>query len=146
MLAPLHREDFRWAPVRASGSLQHFVNHKRLLLNMADSNREAEKNQLRSLLQEALAPETAKTASDAIRQLLQQPQGPQKRTVFLLLAEEALQGEKDELRQLAAVLLRRKIATAFGCMDPSEQVCGDACVLTVDGSWLKAVFAGLEGN
>lgn len=90
---------------------------------MADSNREAEKSQLRSLLQEALAPETAKTASDAIRQLLQQPQGPQKRTVFLLLAEEALQGEKDELRQLAAVLLRRKISTAFGCMNPSEQVC-----------------------
>ncbi|KAL8269323.1 hypothetical protein Esti_006754 [Eimeria stiedai] len=81
-----------------------------------------QQQQLRELLQAALEPSTAKAASEQLRQLLQQQQQPeQQRAVYLLLAEECLQGEKEELRQLSAVLLRRKSAKAFSCMQREQQ-------------------------
>ncbi|KAL8447377.1 hypothetical protein Emag_004348 [Eimeria magna] len=66
-----------------------------------------QQQQLRELLQAALEPSTAKAASEQLRQLLQQQQQQpeQQRAVYLLLAEECLRGEKEELRQLAAVEL-----------------------------------------
>ena len=89
---------------------------------MTDAKQQGQQ-QLRELLQASLQPATAKAATEQVRQLLQQQQQPeQQREVYLLLAEEALRGEQEEIRQLAAVLLRRKAAKAFGCMQPEQQV------------------------
>nr|CEL67374.1 TPA: importin, putative [Neospora caninum Liverpool] len=83
---------------------------------MADLQR-----QLEQLLLASLDPAQVKPASEQLRALLQQEHEAQRRLAYLLLAKQIVDGCQEEVRQLSAVLLRRKISKAMAVFDENQQ-------------------------
>ncbi|PFH38640.1 HEAT repeat-containing protein [Besnoitia besnoiti] len=77
--------------------------------------------QLEQVLLASLDPSRVRQASEQLRTLLQQEQKEQQRLAYLLLAKQIVDGRHEEVRQLAAVLLRRKIAKAMTVFDDNQQ-------------------------
>ncbi|KFG48582.1 HEAT repeat-containing protein, partial [Toxoplasma gondii GAB2-2007-GAL-DOM2] len=77
--------------------------------------------QLEQLLLASLDPAQVKPASEQLRTLLQQEQVEQRRLAYLLLAKQIVDGRQEEVRQLSAVLLRRKISKAMAVFDENQQ-------------------------
>ncbi|KFG63705.1 HEAT repeat-containing protein [Toxoplasma gondii RUB] len=77
--------------------------------------------QLEQLLLASLDPAQVKPASEQLRTLLQQQQVEQRRLAYLLLAKQIVDGRQEEVRQLSAVLLRRKISKAMAVFDENQQ-------------------------